>query len=331
MTAGWYATAVLLAVAAAALVLWQLGTSASTDCFSNSAKVARGDRPEGCSTEAADAVVSALRRPKAAAERSSALETRSALLVWMALFAVTAAVAAFAAVRAIASIAGLRPVWDRRLVAYAVGAVVLVVLPLALFRALAQFAFARFGPFDKLHEHAFQWLNPIVAAFTLPAVIGLVAVARIVATRPGLGLATLAELGARMRWLVGMLGAILSLAVLTTAARWQAIDTLPGGESVPSAVVLLWGGAFALVLAVLYVPVYRVWATTTEREIAAEVQRQLAADAAPGGTPGFRAPELALKKELGATLGLGGALRSLQGSVAVLAPVIAAAVSSLFA
>jgi len=64
--------------------------------------------------------------------------------------------------------------------------------------------------------------------------------------------------------------------------------------------------------------------------IAEEVERQLPEHPAQGGTPGFRAPELALKKELETTLGLGGALRWLQGSVAVLAPVIAAAVSSLF-
>ena len=101
----------------------------------------------------------------------------------------------------------------------------------------------------------------------MPAVIGLVAVAHVTATRPRLGLKELAELGASMRRLVGMLGAILALAVLTTAARWQAIGTLPGGEPVPSTVVLLWGAVFALVLAVLYVPVHERWAAATEREI----------------------------------------------------------------
>jgi hypothetical protein len=128
-----------------------------------------------------------------------------------------------------------------------------------------------------------------------------------------------------------MLGAILALGVLTTAARWQAIGTLPGGEPLPSTVVLLWGAVFALVLGLLYVPVYQVWAAATQREIALEVERQLPEPTGHAGTPGFRVGELALKKELEATLGMGGALRSLQGSVAVLAPVIAAAVSSLFA
>jgi hypothetical protein len=209
--------------------------------------------------------------------------------------------------------------------------VILVVFPFVLFRLVADLASARFGPFDDLHQEEIHWLNPIIAALTMPAVIGLVAIAHIVATRPGLNLEQFAELGSRMRALVGMLGAILALGVLTTAARWQAIATLPAGESVPSTVVLLWGAVFALVLAVLYMPVYQRWAAATEREILAEIRRQLPGPASTGGTPGFRAPELELRKELDATLGLGGALHAVQGSLAVLAPVIAAAVSSLFA
>jgi len=86
----------------------------------------------------------------------------------------------------------------------------------------------------------------------------------------------------------------------------------------------------ALALAVLFVPAYQVWANETEVRISEEVRRQLPAEPAPGGTPGFRAAELALSKELHATLGLGGPLKTFQGPLAVLAPVIAAAVSSLF-
>lgn len=332
MTARWYATAVLLAAAAAALVLWQLEASTSTACFRNSVDLSPdGGKPEGCYKEAADAVVKAVEQRSPAAEEPTALKARSALVVWMALYAATAGLAAFSAVRSVTMISGLKPVWERRFVALSAGAVVLVVLPFVLFRLFAEFASARFGPFDELHLGEIQRLNPIIAALTMPAVLGLVAVARVVANRQGLGLEGLAELGSSMRRLVGMLGAILALGVLTTAARWQAIGTLPGGESVPSTIVLLWGAVFALVLGVLYVPVYQLWAAATESEIAEEVKRQLAEHAFPGGTPGFRAAELALKKELEATLGIGGALRSLQGSVAVLAPVIAAAVSSLFA
>lgn len=144
------------------------------------------------------------------------------------------------------------------------------------------------------------------------------------------GRSALAGLGSRIRQLVSMLGAVLAISVLTTAARWQAIETLPGGESLPSIIVLLWGSVFALVLGALYVPVHQRWAAKTARLISDEVKRQLPDDQSLRGTAGFRAPELRLTKELQAALGVGGALKSLQGSVAVLAPVIAAAISSLF-
>ena len=332
MTARWYATAVLFAAAAIGLVLWQLESSASTACFRESVEVSPGDAsPKECDKEAAEAVVNAVEERGPAMEESTALEAKSALVVWMALFAATAGVAAFSAVRSVAMIKGLKPAWDRRLIALSAGAVILVVLPFALFWVFGRFASSRFGPFDELHLTEIHRINPIIAALTVPTVLGLVAVADVIATKPDQGLGRLGELGASLRQLIGMLGAILALGVLTTAARWQAIGTLPGGESLPGTVVLLWGAVFALVLGVLYTPVYQLWAAATEHEIATEVERQLSDHASSGGTPGFRAAELALKKELEATLGLGGALRSLQGSVAVLAPVIAAAVSSLFA
>lgn len=335
VTARWYAAAVLLATAAAALVLWQLETSESTTCFRNAVDLAadRTGKLEGCDKHAATAVRTHLaeRTSDDAAGEPSALEARAALAVWIALFAATAGVAAVAGVRSAPTILTLRPRLTWRFAALSFGAVALVALPFVVFLVLAEFARFEFGPFDRLHLDEIRRISPLIAALVTPAVIGLVTVGYVVATRPGLGLDKLACLGSHMRRLVGMLGAVLAVAVLTAAARWQAIDTLPGGESVPSTAVLVWGAAFALVLAVLYLPVYQVWAAATEREIAEEVKRQLPEHPSLGGTAGFRAPELALKKELDATLGLGGALRALQGSVAVLAPVIAAAVSSLFA
>jgi len=321
VTARWYAGAVVLAAAAAALVFWQLDTSASTACFRSSVKVASGRGTlKGCDKEAADAVRKAVKDRTSAADGPTAVEARSALTVWMVLFAATAGLAGFTAVRSVAMIAGLKPAWGRRLVALSLGAAFLVVLPFLLFQVSTGVAAGRFGPFDKLHVEEFHRLNPIIGALAMPAVVGLAAVADVLATRPSLGLEGLAELGSSIRQFVGMLGATLALAVLTTAARWRAIGTLPGGESVPGTVVLLWGAAFALALAVIYVPVYQRWAAATEREIVEEVKRQLPEQASPSGTPGFRAPELALTKDLRATLGVGGALRSMQGSLAVLAP-----------
>ena len=332
MTGRWFALAVWAATVAAALVFWTLASSESTSCFRDAIDLAPGaEAPATCDEEAGEAVEQALAERDDEAETASALEGRSALLVWMALYAATAGVAAFSAVRSLALIVGLRPPLDRRFAGLVAGAAALVLLPLVLFRLLPELASERFGPFDGLHLEQLLLLNPIIGVLALFAAVGLVAVAHVVATRPALGLGELARLGSTLGTLVGMLGAILALAVITTAARWQAIGTLPGGESVPSAVVLLWGAVFALALAALYVPAHLRWAAATQLEIAAEIERQLPEVATADGTPGYRAPELELRKELEATLGVGGPLRSLQGSVSVLAPVIAAAVSSLFA
>jgi hypothetical protein len=334
MTARWYAAAVLLAVAAAALVLWRVAVSESTECFQTSIELAAGGSGElrGCDEKAAGAVRDHLaqRSSADAAEEASELDARSAFVVWIALFAATAGLAAVAAVRSTYIVADLRPRWSLRLVVLCLGGGIVAVLPLVLFMSAAGVAGQEFGPFDRLHWAEFKWLTPLIVLLSLPAVFGLVVVGHVVTTSPGLGLDKLATVGSRLRALVGMLGAILALGVIATAARWQAVATLPGGESVPGTVVLLWGSVFALVVAVLYLPPHQLWATATEQAIAKEVKRQLPEHAKLGGTAGFRAAELALKKELSATLGVGGALGSLQGSLAVLAPVVAAAVSSLF-
>jgi hypothetical protein len=334
VTVRWYAAAVLLAVAAAALVLSRVAWSPSTDCFRSSIALAADGSGElrGCDREAARAVRNHLAERTAAdaAEAPSELDARAAFVVWIALFAGTAGLAAATAVRSAYIVADLRPRWSVRLVAFCLGAAVLLGLPFFLFRAVSAVEPAQFGPFDRLHLTELRWLSPLIGLLTLPAAIGLVVVGFLMATTSGIRLGKLAALGSRMRALVGMLGAVLALGVITTAARWQAIATLPGGESVPATVILLWGSVFALVLAALYLPAHQLWRAATEREIEREVQRQLADKATLSGTAGFRAPELALKKELSATLGVGGVLPSLQGSLGVLAPVIAAAVSSLF-
>jgi hypothetical protein len=126
-----------------------------------------------------------------------------------------------------------------------------------------------------------------------------------------------------------MLGVILSLIVLDTGARSKAIDKLQGGEALPSTIVVLYGLLYVLVLALLYVPVQQRWATTTTSLISDEVAQQLSGASLPG-TPGFHPSELSLKKQLSETLGVEGPLQSIRASVAVLSPVIAAAVASLF-
>jgi hypothetical protein len=329
-----YAAAVILAVVAAAVVVWQLARSDSTACVRSSIELSATGvgRIEGCDEHAAKSVREHLaqREPGAAAEEPSELDAKSALVVWIALFAATAGAAAASAVRSVATVADFKPAWTRDLVGLSLVAAILVVLPFAVFRLLAARTSERLGPFDDLHLDELAFLNPMIALLTLPAVIGLVAVGYVIATQGTFNLVELASHGSRIRAFVGMLGTVLALGVLTTAARWQVIATLPGGESVPSTIVLLWGAVFALVIAVLYLPVHELWVRKTKREITEEVKRQLSGNDNADGTAGFRPPELALKRELESTLGVGRALRSLQGSVAVLAPVIAAAVSSLF-
>lgn len=337
MTAGrGYLAAILLGLTAAALVFWQLESSESTACFRRSVEIPITESAvvlEGCESDPFDAVrryIEAQRRSAASGtsvpEEPDEVEARSALIVWMALFAATAGLAAIVAARSLVIIKELKPRWTAGLIARSAGAAILVAVPFALFRLIP----LELSDFDDLHMPQLTWIPPMIGFLMLPAITALVVIWQILSVRTDLDLDDVARLGSRMRQLVSMLGAILALSVLTTAGRWQAIATLPGGESVPSVIVLLWGSVFALVLGALYVPVHQRWATETARLISDEVKRQLPDAQSLRGTVGFRAPELSLTKELHATLGVGGPLKSLQGSVAVLAPVIAAAISSLF-
>ncbi len=338
MTAGRsYVLAILLGLSTAGLVLWQLESSASTGCFRESAEIAgREDETvlRGCESSSFDAVREELAERRRAtgggrfvAEGSSELEAKSALIVWMTLFAATAGFAAVVAARSIGISKELSPRWSAGLVARCAGTAVLVALPFALFRFIP----STLSEFDDLHGPQLTWIPPLIGLLMLPALTGLVLIWHTLSTRPALDLHDVARLGSRMRQLVSMIGAVLALGILTTAARWQAIATLPGGEGLPSIVILLWGSIFALVLGAVYVPVHQRWAAETTRLITNEVERQLAESGPRPGTVGFRSSDLSLTKELNATLRVGGPLTSLQGSLAVLAPVVAAAVSALFA
>ena len=338
MTAGrGYVLAILLGLGAAGLVLWQLESSTSTECFRKSVEIAsRHDEalPQRCESSSFDAVRDELEERRGATaggqsvpEGSSELEAKSALIVWMTLFAATLGFAAVVAVRSIGIGKELNPRWSADLVARCAGTAVLVALPFALFRVVP----SKLSDFDDLHGPQLTWIPPLVGLLMLPALTGLVLIWHALSTQPALDLHDVARLGSRMRQLVSMIGAVLALAILTTAARWQAIATLPGGEDLPSIVILLWGSIFALVLGAVYIPVHQRWATETTRLISDEVKRQLAESGPRPGTVGFRSSELALTKELNATLRVGGPLTSLQGSLAILAPVVAAAVSALFA
>jgi len=325
---------IVLGLAAAALVFWHVERAESTDCFEKSVEItiAGSDVLERCDLNAFDAVrafISEQREPRAAdeppPEETDQVAARSALIVWLALFAATAGFATVVAVHSSTMLYDLRPSVGRGFVLRSVGAVALAVLPFVLFRSLPY----EFGEFDDLHRPQLKLIPPVIGILMLPAVLGLVGIRDLLADR-ALTLDDVDRLGARMRRLVGMLGAVLALAIVTTAARWDAIATLPGGEALPSTVILLWGATFAVGLATIYVPVHQRWAETADTLIREEVARQ-EPNTSPKGTGGYRAAELALTKELKVRLGVGGPLKTLQGSVSLLAPVLAAAVSSLFA
>lgn len=331
--------AAVVGLAAAAIVLWQLQSSESTLCFRQSVQISIAETDEvlsGCDLRAFDAVREYIEDQRRRLEvdenfvpdEPEEMNGRSTLIVWMAIFSATAGVAGVSAVLSGFMIADMRHKGDlpsTRVLISCLVATTLVALPFLLIRSVR----VSLSPYEDLHGPQLTWMPLVVGLLTLPAATGLIVIWNIVSSRTDLSLDDVAVLGAKMRHLISMLGAVLSLSVLATGSRWQVIAALPGGESVPSTVILLWGGVFAVVMGALYVPAYQRWATVTGTLISEEVKRQFSEFEGPG-TPGYRASELSAKRELQATLGVGGALKTLQGSLAVLAPIIAAAISSLF-
>jgi hypothetical protein len=342
-----YVVSILLGLTVAALVGWQVGSAKDTDCFLRSLDIqiaqSKKSKPiaealKGCLSEKAFiAVRNNLRaqRQQLAAKKipmpkeTDKVKAKSAFITWVVLLMAAAGFAGFVAVQSIGIVWQLRPSWNARLIAVSAGAAILLALPLTAHFLIPE-RFTRLGQFDRLHQGQLLWIQLMGGVLVFPALVGLVAIAGVLMSQADLRLADAAYLGARMRQLISMLGAALALLVLTTAARWQAIGELPGGESAPKAFTLLYGAQYAVVLGVLYIPVYQRWAAETGRLISDEVRRQIPDDQSLAGTAGFRAAEMSLTRELNVKLGVGGAIASFQGSFAVLAPVIAGAIASLF-
>jgi hypothetical protein len=264
-----YLLAGVVGLVVAASVLWQLDSSESTDCVRQSlrlpieaqlASVPTDQILPGCPPQPFDFVSGYVheqrtlaRDPAFVSAEPDEVKGLSALVVWMVLSATTAAVAGISAVLAASTIAELDRTWDLpRKTIWTSGllAIGLIAMPFVLLRL----GHARLSPFDGLHHAQLLWIPPSVALLTVPAATGLFAIRRIVVTRTDLGLKDLVRLGSLMRNLISMLGAILSLSVLATASRWQMIAELPGGEGISSTLVLLWGAAFAAVLAAISSP-----------------------------------------------------------------------------
>jgi hypothetical protein len=333
-----YIVAVLLALGAGALVAWQLSSTHDTTCFLKAVRAGSVTRSAKEREQAKDATTYFINHCKGnrwetvvshlQVDKTDELEAKSALVVWILLLAATAAFAAFVGVRAVAIIREVDPPRDGRFIGLCVGALALAAVPFLVYQGLHEFADVELSRFDAFEHPQLVWAQVLIAALLVPAIVGIEAIGRVAAVRP-LALPEAARLGSRMRELLGMLGVILSLIVLDTGARSKAIDKLQGGEALPSTIVVLYGLLYVLVLALLYVPVQQRWATTTTSLISDEVAQQLSGASLPG-TPGFHPSELSLKKQLSETLGVEGPLQSIRASVAVLSPVIAAAVASLF-
>ncbi len=331
--------AAVVGLGSAALVFIVLRDSALTDCYQASVKISIAyskDNLRGCPFPAFDAVRQQVSEQRTLAKNNrfvpdepDPVKGNATLLVWMALFSATAGLAGISAVRSTYTI-----VLDMKprpptlsIVRSGIEALLIVLVPYVLLRKLSDWT--PLTPFDDLHLTLIRWLSLFVLVLILPAATGLRVARHILGKHPALTLNDAAKLGSQLRNLIGMLGGIVSLAVFAHAARWQAIASLPAGESLPGTVILLWGAVYALALAALYVPVYERWSTAAWRTISLEVSRQYPpADAT--GTIGYSVAELSAKKALQTDLGLGSALGTLQGPLAVLAPIIAGAASSLF-
>jgi hypothetical protein len=354
-----YVVSILVGLTVAGIVGWQILSAKDTDCFRRSINihVAQSKKSEpipdvlkGClpkkkveaekKTEEKNAFTAVRNNIRAqrqqladkkilAVKETDRVKAKSALITWVALLVATVGFAGFVAVQSVVIVWELKPRWDAGLIALSAGAAILLALPFVLFWRLPKW-FTHLGQFDNLHHGQLVWMNLMGGVLVFPALVGLVAIAGVLISRANLRLADAAYLGARMRQLISMLGAALALLVLTTAARWQMIGELPGGESAPKILILLSGAQYAVVLGVLYIPVYQRWAAETGRLISDEVRRQIPDDHSLRGTAGFRSAEMSLTRELNVRLGVGGALASFQGSFAVLAPIIAGAIASLF-
>jgi len=251
------------------------------------------------------------------------------LLVRIALFSATAGWAGISAVRSTYMIVlDMKPrLPTLSIIGSGIVALLILLVPYVLLRKLSDWT--PLTPFDDLHLTLIRWLSLFVHVLILPAATGLRLVGHILGRHPALTLNDAAKLGSQLRNLIGMLGGIVSLAVFAHAARWQAIASLPAGVSLPGAVILLWGAVYARALAALYVPVYERWSTAAWSTISVEVSRQYP-PVDSTGTIGYSVAELSAKKALQTDVGPGSALGTLQGPLAVLAPIIAAAASSLF-
>lgn len=325
--------AFLFALIAAGFTFTSLVWHDHTDCFYESVdlEISQGtDRVLGCQDRMTFRAVNAYLVQERAIEMSDPdheidepdlAPATAQLAIWIALFTASAGLAGYTFIRGIDALLS-----KRRIVRIVVSVVVASGIVFLAFWFLDSQPFD-LGDYQDMHG---PWIGRIAIGV---GILVAPALAAILANWPQLrtpvDLDTIASVGKELRSMVGLVGATLALAVITTGARQRAIEQLPGADALPSEIVLIWGAVFALALTAIYVPVHQRWASAMGAAVKDEITEQFAADTSPGKR-GYRVPELRAKTELRAALGAKGALATIQGSFSVLAPVIAAAVSSLF-
>jgi len=185
------------------------------------------------------------------------------------------------------------------------------------------------GP-DSVDRSLASQTRPVIVACALclaPGLIGLLAVRSVARGDSGWQgsdaerLQLLLRLRSELRRLLTVLGAFLTLLVVATGARRQAMLTLRPAPDVPAEVVVLYGGTFAVVLGLFFVV-----ANGAIDARAGELLEQYAA--LPDLADPALSQQIARRDDLAGLLGLGGSRRTFESSVVVASPLLTALVAA---
>ncbi|MDJ0499202.1 MAG: hypothetical protein QNJ89_15330, partial [Acidimicrobiia bacterium] len=198
-------------------------------------------------------------RETTAERQAAATETRAFLVAWMAFSAIAFGVATATAVVSWRARAVLKqmaedepqrpPVdrwreWRSRTFALWWPVILLALAGGGLIVSLR----LRFSAYDKMHESMLVPLWLVLFVVSVPTIVTLSRsqlVLRALGRTDHRSLTHLRTVGALQRTLIVMIGAGLVIGFLALSARWQLVDTLPGGRALPGTLVFLFGGIFA--------------------------------------------------------------------------------------
>lgn len=326
---GW-AAALASGIAALAVLLKSDATECYVDAVSTVRETGQTDLdPASCDGSVYDEVLTQIQSYQDAVaggdllpiELEPELAARVDLGVWYALLAalIVIAIAAIAP-----SVRTVRAIGARRR-DYLGNAWWLVALALATGVATRLLDSFELGPIEGIGQEFVSVVVAVVILATLPTVAGALAIGEIVRRcddQPSsCSWEHLRQIGRTLRWHAWVLGLILTVGVLTTAARWSAVDNLPGGANIPSAGLMIYGAIFAAAMAAIYVPVHNAWLQLVDQRTVAEV----------GGdrfAPGTATRLTELRQLVGAEESTA---QRIEASLVLLTPLLGAAISSLFA